>query len=289
MIGSLYLFAPEAFAETVFRIKVNDTDELADYLIRFGPVGYLSVLLVYVGMLIATFIVVRLLHRRYARTVITAAKQFNWSRLFFAAFLSIATISTLAAIGHFSGLATVKYTFNSEVFIGFAIVSLLFIPLQSASEEIIVRGYLNQGFGRFISNKWVVFAITSLLFSVLHLANPESRASADTGMLTHITVMGTYFMFGFILCIIVYFEGGLEAVIGVHAANNLFASVLVNYEGSVLPTPSVFLAGNPQPIASFFTIVLFFGIVTVGLYLTRKKLPPLEASNIILKPAVQRL
>jgi len=94
-------------------------------------------------------------------------------------------------------------------------------------------------------------------------------------------IMGSYFLFGYILCVIVYFEGGLEAVIGIHAANNLFAATLVNYEGSVLPTPSLFLSGAPDGQGSLMAISIYMGIVGTILYFTRRKqLPALSGSQI---------
>jgi len=167
-------------------------------------------------------------------------------------------------------MSKVAYTFDSKRFFSYALVSLLLIPLQSGTEEIIFRGYLNQGFGHLLKNKWVAFIITSVLFASMHLANPESVSGAEGGGLNHLLVMSGYFLFGFILCIIVYFEGGLEAVIGVHAANNMFAAIFVNYEGSVLPTPSLFLSKAPEA-SDNFSLVLILGIVAFILFKTRRK------------------
>mgnify|MGYP000271229478 FL=1 len=82
--------------------------------------------------------------------------------------------------------------------------------------------------------------------------------------------MSQYFLFGFILCIIVYFEGGLEAAIGVHAGNNMFAAMFVNYEGSVLPTPSLYVS-TPNPQTDAIGVILVLAIIAWGLYKTRVK------------------
>ncbi len=239
---------------------------------------------------IMTLVVVAKLHKRFFRTVLTAAEKFRWKRLVFAAVLTFFVAGGFAAIGHYSGTSPLKFTFNPNTFLIFALISLLFIPVQSAAEEIVVRGYFNQWLGHFLSNKWIVFAITSALFASLHLANPESTSSANDGQLEHLMIMGSYFLFGFLLCIIVYFEGGLEAVIGVHIANNLFAATLVNYEGSVLPTPSLFLSGKPDGQGSLTAILIYMGIVGAILYFTRRKnLEKLDASQITSMPDVQRL
>jgi len=233
----------------------------------------------------------RIYHSRTATSMITAWRKIRWSRILLAAILTISVLGAFTAIIHFSGMSKVKFMFGEypfSRFIGFAMISLLLIPFQSAAEEVIFRGYLNQGFSQIIKNRWIVFAITSLLFTAMHLSNPESLSSAEGGIVEHILMMSGYFLFGFILCIIVYFEGGLEAVIGVHAANNLFAAIFVNYEGSVLPTPSLFLAPAPESDSNI-AIIIVLSIIAIGLFLTRRKQPDFDAEAIVLKPAVQRL
>ena len=69
----------------------------------------------------------------------------------------------------------------------------------------------------------------------LHLGNPEATSSADKGLYMHILTVSSYFLFGYLLCVLVYFEGGLETAIGVHVANNLFAAA-VSYTHLTLPT-----------------------------------------------------
>ncbi|NNE58372.1 MAG: CPBP family intramembrane metalloprotease [Hellea sp.] len=247
-----------------------------------SAVNYAIILSAFIFPLIALLIATRLAHRRYARTLITAAERVNWKRMVVGAFITFGVLGLLTAVLHFTGLSKVSYHFDAKRFAGFTIASLLFIPFQSAAEELVFRGYLNQAFSAFFKNKWIIFAITSALFASMHLSNPESQAGAEVGMLHHILIMSGYFLFGFVLCVIVYFEGGLEAVIGVHAANNLFAAIFVNYEGSVLPTPSIFMAKAPET-SDNFTLILMLGIIAYLLYRTRTKLAPLDDEQIILK------
>ncbi len=211
------------------------------------PIAYALMLLSFPGVLVGVYLVQKFLHKRSLTSLHTTASKIDWQRILYAIIVTMGVLGTVTAILHFTGVSPVKNTFDPSRFYMFAIATILFIPLQSATEEIIFRGYFNQGFGHFISNKWVVFFITSAMFASMHLANPESQAGAEKGGLVHLLVMSHYFMFGFILSVIVYFEDGLEAAIGLHAGNNMFAAMFVNYEGSVLPTPSLFQAGiNPD-------------------------------------------
>ena len=228
---------------------LSDTEStgLMTQAMGLNPLIYISFLIVFPGTLVIVFLIQKFWHKRTITSLHTAYDRYNWRRTFFAigVFWIIAALFT--TIGHLSGLSPIKATFDPSRFFVFALASLLFIPLQSATEEIIVRGYMNQGLGQYINSPWIVFIITSLFFMALHLSNPESTSSAQKGALMHILTMSSYFSFGFLLCVLVYFEGGLETAIGVHVANNLFAAIFVNYEGSVLPTPSMFIASqNPQ-------------------------------------------
>ena len=239
-------------------------------LIGIHPINYALMLLTFPAAMFALLLASRKIHKRTITSVLTAASKFRWNRVFFAIGLTLIVYGLFTAIMHYSGISKVSYAFNPKTFFGFALVSLLLIPIQSATEEVIFRGYLNQALGHFVNNKWLIFTITSALFAAMHLSNPEAFAGAEQGALEHILVMSGYFFFGFILCVIVYFEGGLEAAIGVHAANNMFAAIFVNYEGSVLPTPSVFLAKAPESSDNWF-LILLLGIVALLLYVTRDK------------------
>ena len=225
----------------------GESTRLMTQAMGLNPLIYISFLIVFPGTLAVVFMIQKFWHKRTITSLHTAFERYNWRRTFFAIGVFWIIAAGFTTIGHFTGLSPIKVTFDPSRFFVFALASLLFIPLQSATEEIIVRGYMNQGLGQYISNPWIVFIITSLFFMALHLSNPESTSSAQKGAFMHVLTMSSYFSFGFLLCVLVYFEGGLETAIGVHVANNLFAAIFVNYEGSVLPTPSMFIAGqNPQ-------------------------------------------
>jgi len=118
-------------------------------------------------------------------------------------------------------------------------------------------------------NKWIAFIITSILFAAMHLSNPEALKGAEEGIL--LLTMSSYFFFGFIACIMVWMDDGLESAIGFHAANNCFAAIFVNYEGSVLPTPSLFMA-TPNTVIDVPTTLLAMCVIASILYKTRKPL-----------------
>lgn len=263
-----------------------ESSEFTSKIMGHSAFTFGTLLLSFVFPLIFLLLGSQLFHNRTAASVVTAWRKIRWGRIIAAAMITVFVLGVFTAIFHFSGISKVQLMFGEypmSRFIGFALMSLLLIPFQSAAEELVFRGYLNQAFKRFIPNIWVVFIITSILFASMHLSNPESLSSAEKGAFTHILMMSGYFLFGFILCVIAYFEGGLEAVIGVHAANNIFAAVFVNYEGSVLPTPSVFLAPAPDG-SSNISIIIVLSLIALALFFTRKRHMDFSADAITLKP-----
>jgi len=201
------------------------------------------------------------IHKRSLLSLHTAASKFRWNRVLQGFFLTWIVLGTYAFAAHHLGITNVEYIFAGGKFWIFALASLLFIPLQSATEEIVFRGYFNQGFTHFFKSKWLAFAITSLAFMAMHLSNPEALEGTASGTLP--IVMSGYFFFGFAMCLVVWIDDGLETAIGIHAGNNCFAAIIMNYENSVLPTPSVFLTGVDPVKDSVSTIVVLATLVAI--------------------------
>jgi len=234
---------------------------------------YLLALSGFVLPLLALFWCTKTYFKRPVKSAVTAASKFRWRRLLVSVLLTVSVLGCFAILSVVLSGETVHYQledFPVKTILLFLTISLLFLPIQCAAEEVFFRGYLNQAVFHFSKSPWFAFIVSSLCFMALHAGNPEAQNSADAGTLSHILMMSNYFLFGIFLSVIVYFEGGLEAAIGVHTGNNLFAATVLNYEGSVLETPSIFLAPKPDEtlgIGLFITLLA----ITVLLYATRNK------------------
>jgi len=237
--------------------------------IGVSPTAYMLFLLVFPFSLAALYLGQKFIHKRTLLSLHTSAKKIRWSRGMQAFFITWIVLGSLTVIGHFSGLSPVNTNFDAGRFLIYALISLIFLPMQSGTEEIIFRGYLNQGFAHILKNKWIAFIITSALFAAMHLSNPEATKGAEDGIL--LLTMSSYFIFGFVACLMVWMDDGLESAIGFHAANNTFAAIFVNYEGSVLPTPSLFMA-TPNTVIDVPTTLLATLLIAAILYKTRKPL-----------------
>ncbi len=243
-----------------------------------SPIAFGLFLLTFPAGLVTLFFCQRKIHKRTIRSMLTAASRFRLPRVLEGFFLTWAVLGGFSLAANALGIIEVQYIFAGGKFWIYALVSLLFIPLQSATEEIVFRGYFNQGLTHLLKNKWIAFTLTSLAFMALHLSNPEALEGAASGTLP--IVMSGYFFFGFAMCLIVWLDDGLETAIGIHAGNNCFAAIIMNYENSVLPTPSVFLTGT-DPVKDSISTVLVLGTLVVIIWWRRggpKRRDP-ETSN----------
>ncbi len=230
---------------------------------------YASMLLTFPPLVFGLWLAVKFIHGRGFKTLITAHTHFRWARVFQSMAVFWAIAGTMTLIAHVMGFNKVEGVFDGSKFFLYAAISLALIPLQSATEEIMLRGYLNQGLGKYIRNPWIVFFITSAMFASLHLGNPEAAEGAANGKL--LITMGSYFAFGMFACVLTYIDGGLESAIGVHAANNLYASVLLGYDNSALPTPTAFKTGLNANTDFIFTL-LTLALVCLILWKFKKPL-----------------
>ncbi len=244
-------------------------EEFATALIKSSPINYALILVSFPVLAAGIWLVQKFVHQRTFLSVLTAASKFRWGRMGFAMLVMWTIMGIGAYIGHITGVSQAEIVFDPSRFWIYLPVTLLFIPLQSATEEIALRGYLNQGFGHYIKNPWIVFIITSALFASLHLGNPEvAESTKDTSL---IIAMSGYFLFGIFACVLTYIDGGLESAIGMHAANNIFAASLVGYDNSALPTPTVFKVPLNSELDTLVVLVSLT-LICLIMYKTRKPL-----------------
>jgi len=183
--------------------------------------------------LIGIYITVRFLHRQAWKALTTARNKINWSRIIFAFIVwSLFSVGFLAIDIYFSPEAYV-INFEPQPFLILLVIATLFIPLQTSFEEYFMRGYLMQGIGIAAGNRWVPLIVTSFIFGILHIFNPEV-AKLGYGIL--VFYMGT----GLFLGVLTLMDNGLELALGFHAANNLTTALLVTADWTAFQTHSVY-------------------------------------------------
>lgn len=196
------------------------------------------------------------LNHRGLLTTINGTEKFRWNRFFISALVWI----IISAIYLFSYLKLDPANFvlnNSSItLIPLILISVLFIPFQAAFEEILFRGYLMQGFTLVLRNRWFPLIMTSVLFALRHIMNPEVR---EFGFLA---MMPQYLLFGLIFGIITILDDGIEAAMGAHAANNAFLCILVTNKASALQTSALYEQLKINPWIDFLTM-LIMGILVI--------------------------
>lgn len=215
-------------------------------------------LIPFVVGLAAVLLWTKYIHQQSITSLTTSRKKIDWKRVFFAFSLWGLITITFLMIDYFSSPENYEWNFNLNKFLVLVVIAVLLIPLQTSFEEYLFRGYLMQGLGVATKTRWFPLFFTSIVFGLLHIANPEVTKLGDELLVYYI---GT----GFFLGIITLMDEGLELALGFHAANNLFTALLVTSSWTVFQTDSVLLdVSEPTlgsdvyvPVFVIFPLVLF--------------------------------
>ncbi len=184
--------------------------------------------------LLAFFLLMKPLHGRTFSSVINGGRKIRWNRFFISAAVWLVLSGIYLFIYLKADPANFRINNTGNTLLVLVIISILFIPFQAAFEEILFRGYLMQGFGILLKNRWLPLIVTSVFFGLMHSFNPEVK---DFGF---ISMMPQYILFGLVFGIITILDDGIEAAIGAHSANNIFLCIMVTNKSSALQTAALF-------------------------------------------------
>jgi membrane protease YdiL (CAAX protease family) len=199
----------------------------------------------FVFTLLFLWLAIRFVQQKSLRSIITGFERIRWSRYFFSFFLWGTLIVLLTVGTYLVSPQDIELRFNAGPFFTLVIVALIFIPIQTATEELIFRGYLMQGLALLFKNGIIPLIITSILFGLMHASNPEAKAHGLMIMMPY------YIFFGAFLAVLTLLDEGSELALGIHCANNLFSSLLVTSKNSVLQTDAIFYTAVENPGSEF--------------------------------------
>lgn len=204
-----------------------------------------------------------LIHQQSITSLTTSRKKIDWKRIFLAFGLwSLITIALTGVDIYFSP-GDYEMNFDLMKFIPLAIIAILLIPLQTSFEEYLFRGHMMQGIGLLAKNKWLPLVVTSTLFGLMHIANPEVEKLGHGIMIYYI---GT----GFFLGILTLMDEGLELAMGFHAANNLITALLVTADWTAFQTNSIYKDVS-TPELGWDVVIPVFVIYPILLIIFSKK------------------
>jgi hypothetical protein len=209
------------------------------------------------------FFWVKFAHQQSIRSLTTGRKKVDWNRILFS--FAVWGLFTILSIGILYYLTPENFVinFDSSKFFIFLLLAIILIPLQTSFEEYLFRGYLLQGLGVLTKNKWFPLIFTSVMFGLMHIANPEV---VKLGPIIMVYYIGT----GFFLGIITLMDDGLELALGFHAANNLVGALLVTSDWSAFQTHSI-LKDVAEPSAGFDVLLPILIIYPILLFIFGRK------------------
>lgn len=201
------------------------------------------------------WISVVLIHKRPFRSLITPRSHFDGKRfaVSFIAWFLLAAASGVVEAALFPG--RYQWAFKPAEFFKFLPFLLILFPIQTCTEELVFRGFLQQQLGQITRRPWIVALVSSFIFLLLHLANPE----LSNGFILTASV---YFGLGLLMAFITLKDNQLELALGLHTANNLYVALFVNTTDSAVSTPAFF---NVQEFDPLFNLISFLIIGAIYL------------------------
>jgi len=219
--------------QTVFKGKSYPASE--EVLMRFFEpnLTLFFVLISFVFALGGIYLVVKHLHRQTFQSIVTSRIKIDWSRVLFS--FIVWSLFTIVSTVLFYYLSPSDFVLNFKPipFFILVLIGCLLIPIQTSVEELVFRGYLMQGFANLSRNRWFPLLMTSTIFGLMHILNPEVT---KVGYIIMVYYIGT----GLLLGIITLMDEGMELALGFHAANNLVGALLVTSDWSAFQTYSIF-------------------------------------------------
>lgn len=262
LLGSFILFCASLVGQLpfIFGVYIKSYKEKIPYpntyeaTVRFldSNLALFLMLVSFVFVFFQLYALVRFFHKQSFLQLITSRNSIDWHRVLFSfsIWAGITIISTVVVYILYPEDFIVQ--FDWIPFLLLFIIGLLLFPFQIGSEELIFRGYLMQGFGNLAKNKWFPLLMTSLIFGLLHIANPEVDKMGYSILIYYI---GT----GLFLGIITLMDEGMELALGFHFANNFIAALLVTSDWTAFQTHSILKSTSDPSV--FFDIILPISII----------------------------
>jgi len=241
--------------------------EASDFSVLMGTLesnlNFFLLLLGFAFGFVAMWFVVRFFHDLKFKFFITSRDRVDWRRIFFGALLIGSVLVGFTLLEVWLYPEDYQLNFKLDKFIVLALIGIVMVPIQTTFEELLFRGYFMQGLGSIFRSRAVALIVSSTLFGLLHIANPEV---AKLGYQALIVYIGTGFFFG----IMTLMDEGMELAIGFHAANNLLTALLVTADWTAFSTDSIFrYLGEPSVIGNIYIPV--FVIYPILLFILAKK------------------
>ena len=218
-------------------------------------IGLALFLLMFAVGCVGLYLTIKFIHNQTFTSLTTSRKKIDFSRVFYSFFLVIGISIILFPIDLFLSPENYELTFNLNQFLILLLICLTLLPLQTSFEEYLIRGYLLQGIGITTKSRFLAFTIPSVLFGLLHFANPEIDKLGNAFIFA-------YIIMGFFLGLITMMDEGLELALGWHYANNLTAALFITADWTALQTDSIYkYVGEPDIVSQILPALVIFPLL----------------------------
>ena len=241
-------------------VATSEAQETSQYIQVLGSNRVLFwMLLPFTFSFVIFLVAIKWIHKRPVLSVFTGRDQLDWMRIctsFFIVFFFLTIISALQIC--FSD--DIIWSFEWNTFLPLLLIACLIIPIQTTIEELLFRGYLLQGIKRRLGSNIQAVVLSGFFFGLIHLGNPEIEAIG-------VHVLSHYVLLGLFLGLLTLFDNGLELSMGFHAANNIFAALMISSDWQVFQTEALFVDyADPEFTFSMFGTTLLFLIALIFLF-----------------------
>jgi membrane protease YdiL (CAAX protease family) len=211
-------------------------------------------LLPFVVTLALIIFLIRWMHGRTWTETVNGTRRIRWNRIAAGATVWGSLTVIALTLDYFIDPANYVFQFDVAKFIPLVLLSLCLIPLQTTCEELLFRGYLTQGVAGWTRNRWCAVIIPGVLFGLMHSLNPEVHAHGFWWMMPNYILLGLFFGLVSVL------DDGIELALGMHAANNLLACLLVTHSSSSLQTDALFRVLSIDPAGGLIESALMIAV-----------------------------
>jgi hypothetical protein len=215
-------------------------------------------------LFVALFLVIhtKFVHKRTVLSIFSGRETFDWKRVLFSFSLLFSVLSLFLFIQYLSSDSLI-FQFDLQKFIPLFFIAIFLLPIQTSCEELLFRSYILQGIKMRTKKNSVAVLISGLMFGAIHIGNPEI---AKIGY--HIIVY--YMLVGVFLALISLFDNGIELALGYHAANNVFAALMITNNWQAFQTNAVFMDIS-DPGMGLDTIIGILFILPLVFFIFYKK------------------
>lgn len=215
-------------------------------------------------LFVALFLVIhtKFVHKRTVLSIFSGRENFDWKRVLFSFSLLFSVLSLFLFIQYLSSDSLI-FQFDLQKFIPLFFIAIFLLPIQTSCEELLFRSYILQGIKMRTKKNSIAVLISGIMFGAIHIGNPEI---AKIGY--HIIVY--YMLVGVFLALISLFDNGIELALGYHAANNVFAALMITNNWQAFQTDAVFMDIS-DPGMGLDTIIGILFILPLVFFIFYKK------------------